>query len=146
MKYSFKNLFSPPSHVIFLTVSCIIIHPPLNFSRFCHVIDPNLVPKSGNSGAEEIHSKALYKFGLCGRVAQRKPFFPLVHKSIYGRNLSRHNHPEHIIPKESHGHSIMLLGGFSSASAGKVVRVDINMDGAKYRAVLKENLLQSEGQ
>ena len=37
----------------------------------------------------------------------------------------------------------MLWGGFSSAGTGKTVRVDGKMDGAKYRAILAENLLES---
>ncbi len=37
----------------------------------------------------------------------------------------------------------MLWGCFSSAGTGKLVRVDGKMDGAKYRAILEENLLQS---
>uniref|UniRef100_A0A803JXZ3 Tc1-like transposase DDE domain-containing protein n=1 Tax=Xenopus tropicalis TaxID=8364 RepID=A0A803JXZ3_XENTR len=37
----------------------------------------------------------------------------------------------------------MLWGCFSSAETGKLVRVDGKMDGAKYRAILEENLLES---
>uniref|UniRef100_A0AAR2IXQ6 Tc1-like transposase DDE domain-containing protein n=1 Tax=Pygocentrus nattereri TaxID=42514 RepID=A0AAR2IXQ6_PYGNA len=35
------------------------------------------------------------------------------------------------------------MGGFSSAGTGKLVKVDGKMDGAKYRAILEENLLES---
>ena len=37
----------------------------------------------------------------------------------------------------------MLWGCFSSAGTGKLVRVDGKMDGAKYRAILEENLLEA---
>uniref|UniRef100_A0A803JA48 Tc1-like transposase DDE domain-containing protein n=1 Tax=Xenopus tropicalis TaxID=8364 RepID=A0A803JA48_XENTR len=37
----------------------------------------------------------------------------------------------------------MLWGCFSSAGTGKLVRVDGKMDGAKYSAILEENLLES---
>ncbi|MCJ8737403.1 hypothetical protein PDJAM_G00023560 [Pangasius djambal] len=52
--------------------------------------------------------------------------------------------PEHTIPTVKHGGgSITLWGCFSSAGTGKLVRVDGKMDGAKYRAILDENLLES---
>ena len=41
------------------------------------------------------------------------------------------------------GGSIMLWGCFSSAGTGKLVWVDGKMDGAKYRTILEENLLES---
>ena len=45
--------------------------------------------------------------------------------------------PEHTIPSVKHGGGrIMLLGCFSSADTGKLVRDDGKMDGAKYRAIL----------
>lgn len=54
------------------------------------------------------------------------------------------HHPEHTIPNMKHGDgSIMLWGCFSSAGTGKLVRVDGKMDGAKYGAILDENLLES---
>ena len=37
----------------------------------------------------------------------------------------------------------MLWGRFSSAGTGKLVRVDGKIDGAKYRTILEENLLES---
>lgn len=48
------------------------------------------------------------------------------------------------IPTVKHaGGSIKLWGCFSLAKTGKLRRGDGKMDGAKYRAILKENLLQS---
>ena len=37
----------------------------------------------------------------------------------------------------------MLWGCFSSAGSGKLVRKEVTMDGAKYRRILDENLLES---
>ena len=46
--------------------------------------------------------------------------------------------PEHTIPTVKHGGgSIMLWGCFSSAVTGKLVRVDVKMDRAKYRTILE---------
>uniref|UniRef100_A0A8C6SAZ8 Uncharacterized protein n=1 Tax=Neogobius melanostomus TaxID=47308 RepID=A0A8C6SAZ8_9GOBI len=39
------------------------------------------------------------------------------------------------------GGSIMLWGCFSSAGTGKIVRIVGKMDGAKYRDILEENLM-----
>ena len=39
--------------------------------------------------------------------------------------------------------SIMLWGCFSAAGTGRLVRIEIKMDGAKYREILGENPLQS---
>ena len=56
------------------------------------------------------------------------------------------HHPEHTIPTKKHGGgSIMLWGYLSSAGTGKLVRVDGKMDGAKYGAILEENLLVCKG-
>ena len=53
------------------------------------------------------------------------------------------NHPEHILPTVKHGGgSIMLWGCFSLAGTWKLIRVDQNMNGAEYRAILEENLLE----
>uniref|UniRef100_A0A669ESK4 Transposase Tc1-like domain-containing protein n=1 Tax=Oreochromis niloticus TaxID=8128 RepID=A0A669ESK4_ORENI len=71
---------------------------------------------------------------------------------LFGQNAKRYvwrktttaHHSEHTIPTVKYGGgSIMLWGCFSSAGTGKLVRVDGKMDGAKYRATLEENLLES---
>uniref|UniRef100_A0A669BVS3 Tc1-like transposase DDE domain-containing protein n=1 Tax=Oreochromis niloticus TaxID=8128 RepID=A0A669BVS3_ORENI len=71
---------------------------------------------------------------------------------LFGQNAKRYvwrktntaHHSEHTIPTVKYGGgSIMLWGCFSSAGPGKLVRVEGKMDGAKYRAILEENLLES---
>ncbi|KAL0150495.1 hypothetical protein M9458_054312 [Cirrhinus mrigala] len=71
---------------------------------------------------------------------------------LFGQNAKRYvwwktntaHHSEHTIPTVKYGGgSIMLWGCFSSAGTGKLVRVDGKMDGAKYKAILEENLLES---
>jgi hypothetical protein len=48
------------------------------------------------------------------------------------------------IPTVKHGGgSIMLWGCFSVAGAGRLVRNEAKMNGAKYREILDENLFQS---
>ena len=52
------------------------------------------------------------------------------------------HHPEHTIPTVKHGGgSIMLWGYFPLAGTGALVTIEEKMDGAKYRKILKENLL-----
>jgi hypothetical protein len=41
------------------------------------------------------------------------------------------------------GYSIMLWGCFSAAGAGRLVRIEGKMNGAKYREILDENLLRT---
>uniref|UniRef100_A0A803JX04 Transposase Tc1-like domain-containing protein n=1 Tax=Xenopus tropicalis TaxID=8364 RepID=A0A803JX04_XENTR len=116
---------------------------------------------------ESVHrttiSRALHKVSLYGRVARRKPLltenhkkshlqFATSHVELFGQNAKRYvwwktktAHPsEHTIPTVKYGGgSIVLWGCFSSTGTGKLVRVDGKMDGAKYRAILEENLLES---
>ena len=69
-------------------------------------------------------------------------FYCLKAKRYVWRKTNTAHHPEHTIPTVKHGGgSIMLWGCFSSA--GQLVRVDGKMEGAKYRAILEENLLES---
>jgi hypothetical protein len=42
-----------------------------------------------------------------------------------------------------HGGSIMLWGCFSAEGTGRLVRIEAKTNGAKYRDILDENLLQS---
>ncbi|KAL7855533.1 hypothetical protein AOLI_G00191370 [Acnodon oligacanthus] len=65
-------------------------------------------------------------------------------KRYVWRRINTAHHSEHTIPTVKYGGgSIVLWGCFSSAGTGRLVRVDGKMDGAKYRAVLEENLLDS---
>ena len=48
------------------------------------------------------------------------------------------------IPTVKHGGgSMMLWGCFSASETGRLVRIEAEMNGAKYREILDENLLQS---
>ena len=70
--------------------------------------------------------------------------FGLNAKRYVWRKTNTAHHPEHTIPTVKHGGgSIMLWGCFSSAGTGKLVRVDGKVDGAKYRAILEEILLEA---
>ncbi|CAJ0954497.1 unnamed protein product [Ranitomeya imitator] len=72
-------------------------------------------------------------------------------KSNFGNNAKRYvwhkgntaHHPEHTIPTVKRGGSIMVWACFSTAGTGKMVKIDGKMDGAKYRTILEENLLES---
>ena len=68
---------------------------------------------------------------------------------LFGLNLKRYvwgkpnnaHHPVKTIPTVMHGGgSIMLWGCFSSAGTGELVRIEVTMDGTKYRRILDENL------
>ena len=70
--------------------------------------------------------------------------FGLNAKRYVWRNPNTAHRPEHTIQTVKHGGgSIMLWGCFSSTATGKLVRTEGKMDGAKYREILEENLMQS---
>ena len=64
---------------------------------------------------------------------------------LFGPNAKRHvwRKPGTILMLKYGGGSIVLWGCFSAAGTGRLVRVKGKMNGAKYREILDENLLQS---
>ena len=64
---------------------------------------------------------------------------------LFGLNAKRHfwRKPGTIPTMKHGGGSIMLWGCFSAAGTGRLVRIKAKMNGAKYREILDENLLQS---
>ena len=64
---------------------------------------------------------------------------------LCGLNAKRHIwRKPGTIPSVKHGGgSIMLWGCFSAVGTGRLVRIKRKMNGAKYREILDENLLQS---
>ena len=64
---------------------------------------------------------------------------------LFGLNAKRHAwRKAGTIPTVKHGVGIiMLCGCFSAAGTGRLVRIEGKMNGAKYREILDENLLQS---
>ena len=64
---------------------------------------------------------------------------------LFGLNAKHHIwRKPGTIPMVKHGGGrIMLWGCFSAAGTGRLVRIKAKMNGAKYREILDENLLQS---
>ena len=64
---------------------------------------------------------------------------------LFGLNAKRHiwRKPGTILTVKHGGGSIMLWGCFSAAETGRLVRMEGKMNGAKYKEILDENLLQS---
>ena len=70
--------------------------------------------------------------------------FGLIAKCYIWRKLSTAHHPSNTIHTMKHcDGSIMLWGCFLTTVAGRLVRIEGTMNGAKYRKILEENLLQS---
>ena len=64
---------------------------------------------------------------------------------LFGLNAKRHTwRKPGTIPTVKHGGGdIMLWGCFSASQTGRLVMIEEKMNGAKYREILDENLLQS---
>ena len=62
---------------------------------------------------------------------------------FFGLNATRHvwSKPGTIPTVKHGGGSIMLLGCFSAAGTGRLVRIERKINGAKYREIVDENLL-----
>ena len=85
----------------------------------------------------------MWKNELWSDETKIKRFTHNAKQYVWSKSNTAH-HPEHTIPTVKHGGgSIMVWACFSSAGTGKMVKIDGKMDGAKYRTILEENLLES---
>jgi hypothetical protein len=64
---------------------------------------------------------------------------------LFGLNAKRHvlRKPGTIPTVKHGGGSIMLWGCFSAAGTGRPVKLEVKMNGEKYREILDENLRQN---
>jgi hypothetical protein len=120
----------------------------------------------GETSRRTTISAAPRQSGLNGRVARRKPLLIKRHMTVhldsqtmrnkilwsdesnielFGLNAKRHVwRTPATIPAVKHGDvSVMLLGCITVAGAGTLVSFEGKMNGANYREILDENLLQS---
>ncbi|CDQ67599.1 unnamed protein product [Oncorhynchus mykiss] len=105
---------------------------------------------------KDIHKKCRLKLAtshpgdtpnMCsGQMKPKLNFLATMQNVMFGvkaTQLITLNTPsEHTTVKHGGG-SIMVCACFSSAGTGKMVKIDGKMDGAKYRTILEENLMES---
>uniref|UniRef100_A0A8C7RFJ4 Tc1-like transposase DDE domain-containing protein n=1 Tax=Oncorhynchus mykiss TaxID=8022 RepID=A0A8C7RFJ4_ONCMY len=103
---------------------------------------------------KDIHKKCCLKFatshlGDTPNMWKKELWSDETKIELFGNNAKHYvwlksNTAEHTIPTVKHGGgSIMVWACFSSAGTWKMVNIDGKMDGAKYRTILEENLMES---